>query len=238
MTTELEPSSNAPPVSAVAAAAAQSSSSQQRSNPRRQLRRYLTADSAVLQQLHQLTDNKKKQATTKVEEPDQEQSIHLWTSGLMAEFNHVIDGEIQRLNGSSPASSDSSSHRREEPEGAEEDLADGVRSLRGQRRLSPWARTQMAIIDPLDPVKDHQPTDRTSIEQLSADIDSVQRQILHDLDDLTATLERQEKLARANKPAPAAVAKEDDDDHLTGPILVSLIHFNAGWMLEEEEFVK
>lgn len=187
-------------------------------NPRRHLRRYLTADSAVLQQLHQLTDNKRQLAQKmSAEDPSSSrqqaaQPMNLWTSGLMAEFNHVIDGEIERL-----------SSRREEPEGAEAEVQDGRIQLRKPtRRLSPWARMQMALIDPpLSPSsldsqqqQQQQQASRASIEQLSADIDSVQRQILHDLDDLTATLERREKMA--SKPSA-----EEPCEPPAGPSLVS-----------------
>jgi len=137
-------------------------------NPRRYLRRYLTADSALkLSHHHQETDN------------------NLWTSELMAEFNHVIDGELIRL--------------RDEP----------ISSLdRPGRELSPWAKVQLSQLAS-EPNKT-----AVSIEQISADIDSVQRQILDDLDVLNATLINHRHQSEEDE-------EEDEDSQLSSPILVN-----------------
>lgn len=139
-------------------------------NPRRYLRRYLTADSALkLSHHHQETDN------------------NLWTSELMAEFNHVIDGELIRL--------------RDEP----------ISSLdRPGRELSPWAKVQLSQLAS-EPNKT-----AVSIEQISADIDSVQRQILDDLDVLNATLNHRHQSEEDDEEE-----EEDEDSQLSSPILVN-----------------
>jgi len=182
---------------AAAPAATTTSATSDRSkkkNPRRQLRRYLTADSAL-----QLTDNGRLLPPS-ASMSYQPQAIQLWTSSLMAEFNHIIDGEIQRLEGvaaSSPASSATPSS--------------SARTVH-QRRLSPWARTQMKRIDPALASSATVPL-RTSlssnsvastanatrsnsaadIKKLTADIDLVERQILDDLDHITLTLNNQQQ---------------------------------------------
>jgi hypothetical protein len=118
---------------AVAAATTTSATSDRvkKKNPRRQLRRYLTADSAL-----QLTENGRLLPPS-ASMSYQPQAIQLWTSSLMAEFNHIIDGEIQRLEGASDSSS-------LPPSSA---TSPSVKTVH-QRRLSPWARTQMNHIDP------------------------------------------------------------------------------------------
>lgn len=67
-------------------------------------------------------------------------SIHVWTSSLMAEFNDIIDGELQRLAGAE--------------EGARP-AGDAPPSLLIRRRpsqrkvgpLSPWARVQLSLLE-------------------------------------------------------------------------------------------
>jgi hypothetical protein len=124
----------------------------------------------------------------------QPQAIQLWTSSLMAEFNHIIDGEIQRLEGASDSSS-------LPPSSA---TSPSVKTVH-QRRLSPWAHTQMNHIDPsssatvplrtsssstTNPTRSNSAAD---IKKLAADIDLVERQILDDLDHITLTLNSQQQ---------------------------------------------
>lgn len=129
-------------------------------NPRRSLRRYLTADSALL-----LTDN------GRIEQrqlPYHPQAIQLWTTSLMAEFNHIIDGELERLAGSANTVTASASN---------------AATNNKESSLSPWAQMQLALIDPV------RSSDKSSevIQQLSADIELVERQIFHDLNDLNSS---------------------------------------------------
>lgn len=130
-------------------------------HPRRSLRRYLTADSAL-------------------QSPYDPQAIQVWTSSLMAEFNHIIDGELKRL-GQQVASST-------------------------ERSLSPWARMQLAIIDPAP---------APSIQQLSDDIDLVERQIFDDLDDLQQLNQSQLSSSTASEP----------NEHLSSPVLVIYFYY-------------
>lgn len=192
-------------------------------NPRRQLRRYLTADSALRLQGDGQTDNRT-------------QSFQLWTSGLMSDFNTVIDGELQRLR---------------ESNAGQETTADAQTAGANRRpRLSPWARMQLALIDPSTAAASSNeleasktlpkrasasattslvsPIKAPSIEQLSADIDSVQRQILDDLDVLTATLNKSlQHPTRSEKKGGDeehdVVDGDDVDSHLSSPLLVSCI---------------
>lgn len=188
----------------------------QQPNPRRHLRRYLTADSAL-----QLTDNGRiatrhqQQQHYQHQSPYHPQAIQVWTTSLMAEFNHIIDGELQRLAATPPSS------------GA---LAKRI----GPSALSPWARMQLALIDPVDQTMGPQPlpsSDRvsrtdltspelTSIQQLSADIDLVERQIFHDLDDLTLTLNQ--SLPSSTDGSGGGAPTDGTTGHLPSPLLVSL----------------
>lgn len=145
--------------STASAAAATASDNRRRSG--RPLRRHLTADSALLQ----LTDNGRIDRFNQ-QSPYHPQAIQVWTSSLMAEFNHIIDGELQRL--ARPASSSAI-------------VTAAAAATATAKPLSPWAQIQLAAIDPVD--------DKSSdvIQQLSADIELVERQIFHDLNDLNSS---------------------------------------------------
>ena len=113
----------------------------------------------------------------------------------MAEFNHIIDGEIQRLEGATPPP-----------------VVTPSAPPTHQRRLSPWARQQMIRIDPASSAAAASATipPRTApssslsvasvasnsvldIKKLTADIDTAERQILNDLDHITLTLNSQQQ---------------------------------------------
>jgi hypothetical protein len=215
---------------------------QQQPNPRRTLRRYLTADSAL-----QLTDNgrvaRQQQPQQHHQSPYNPQAIQVWTTSLMAEFNHIIDGELQRLamasdpcvdSSSSPATGKFSHAKR-----ANTSCSTSVETGGSAVELSPWARMQLALIDPAvvsaslnglsvpPPPTTRPPTPpaapksdvavlQSSIQQLSADIDQVERQIFDDLDDLTLTLNNSqspELLASCSSSSGDCDHDEDNEDN-------------------------
>jgi hypothetical protein len=219
----------------------------QQSNPRRTLRRYLTADSAL-----QLTDNGRiarqqpqQQQQQHHQSPYNPQAIQVWTTSLMAEFNHIIDGELQRL-ANDPDSSSSSLPQTGQFVGKRANTSIDVA---GGGELSPWARMQLALIDPLVPVSSLNglspsppiklpevvQTSSSSIQQLSADIDLVERQIFDDLDDLTLTLNNSqspELLASSSSSgcddgkhsdptATTTTTTTEESSHISSPLLVS-----------------
>ena len=185
----------------------------QQPNPRRTLRRYLTADSAL-----KLTDNghDQQQHRHHTYQPYHPQAIQVWTTSLMAEFNHIIDGELQRLATSTPCES-----------------VAVKRAVSSERlsELSPWARMQLALIDPASASSPGErfngqlpsaaSPDLTSIQQLSADIDLVERQIFDDLDDLTLTLNQSLPSSSSSNGGCDAPSTDESSAHLSSPLLVS-----------------
>jgi hypothetical protein len=121
----------------------------------------------------------------------------------------------------------------------------------GGGELSPWARMQLALIDPLvsvsslnglspsppTPIKSPEvvQTSSSSIQQLSADIDLVERQIFDDLDDLTLTLNNSqspELLASSSSSGcddgkhsdpttTTTTTTTEESSHISSPLLVS-----------------
>ena len=211
----------------------------QQSNPRRTLRRYLTADSAL-----QLTDNgriarQQPQQQPHHQSPYNPQAIQVWTTSLMAEFNHIIDGELQRL-ANDPDSTSSLPQTGKFGKRANTSI-----DVAGGGELSPWARMQLALIDPLVSVsslnglspptliKSPEVVQTSSIQQLSADIDLVERQIFDDLDDLTLTLNNSqspELLANScssssgcddGKHSDPTATTAEESSHISSPLLVS-----------------
>lgn len=217
-------------------------------NPRRYLRRYLTADSAL-----QLTDNgrlaTRHNQHSHHQSPYHPQAIQVWTTSLMAEFNHIIDGELQRLASSSNQQQPLTPLTgREVVAGRKRINSSPSSSTPTELALSPWARMQLALIDPVSdktivsnvalkptPVSP-QPMTNTTIQQLSADIDLVERQIFDDLDDLTLTLNQSlplsltESLAsgssRSGSSSTGSGAPNDETTHLSSPLLVSFNSFS------------
>jgi hypothetical protein len=164
----------------------------------------------------------------------------------MAEFNHIIDGELQRL-ANDPDSSSSSLPQTGQFVGKRANTSIDVA---GGGELSPWARMQLALIDPLVPVSSLNGLSpsppikspevvqtSSSIQQLSADIDLVERQIFDDLDDLTLTLNNSqspELLASSSSSGcddgkhsdpttttTTTTTTEEESSHISSPLLVS-----------------
>ena len=195
----------------------------QQPNPRRTLRRYLTADSAL-----KLTDNghDQQQHRHHTYQPYHPQAIQVWTTSLMAEFNHIIDGELQRLATSTPCES-----------------VAVKRAVSSERlsELSPWARMQLALIDPASASSPGErfngqlpsaaSPDLTSIQQLSADIDLVERQIFDDLDDLTLTLNQSLPSSSSSNGGCDAPSTDESSAHLSSPLLVSFFSFSVDFLL-------
>ncbi|KAI9557698.1 hypothetical protein GHT06_017527 [Daphnia sinensis] len=196
----------------------------QQPNPRRSLRRYLTADSAL-----QLTDNGRiarhepqQQPFRHHQSPYHPQAIQLWTTSLMAEFNHIIEGQLQQL-----ANNDQCSGKAKRAASSASLMETGPAV-----ELSPWARVQLALIDPslavsVNGVTSPGPSSATgpakasssSIQQLSADIDLVERQIFDDLDDMTLTLNNSqspELLASCSTCSGEADHDHDNEDEAGG----------------------